>query len=253
MKKLLTLIVFISSFASAQFYEIEYEVQPQIHFTDKALESLKQYYPDQKQRNEFLELAKKIPTVNYNFKYNQSESQSQVILKLDNSQQENSNPLAITPEIGDKPIFKYSENLYFNEIDMFTGNKLLVYDSLQRVNFIETGKTKNILGFEVKEATAKYKNYDLIAWYAPKIPYTYSPDKFYGTKGLILELHYKYMRDDIEVMISWNAIKKKESKKAPVFKINNQLKRVSQAEFFKMIEDSNQIQREENNQGVDKK
>ena len=68
MKKLLTLIVLISSFASAQFYEIEYEVQPQIHFTDKALESLKQYYPDEKQRNEFLELAKKIPTVNYNFK-----------------------------------------------------------------------------------------------------------------------------------------------------------------------------------------
>ncbi|GEM_PF-6603710 len=39
---------------------------------------------------------------------------------------------------------------------MFTGNKLLVYDSLQNVGFVETGKTKNILGFEVKEATAKY-------------------------------------------------------------------------------------------------
>ncbi|MDM1546542.1 GLPGLI family protein [Empedobacter falsenii] len=160
--------------------------------------------------------------------------------------------MGIGPEIGEKPIFNYKENLYYNETDMFTGNKLLVYDSLQKVDFVETGKTKNILGFEVKEATAKYKNYDLIAWYTSQIPYTYSPDKFYGTKGLILELHYKYMRDDIEVMISWNAIKKKESKKAPVFKINNQLKKVSQAEFLKMIEDSNQIQREATNQGVEK-
>lgn len=59
MKNFLTLIIIISSFAQAQFYEIAYEVQPQIHFTDKALENLKQYYPDQKQREEFLESAKK--------------------------------------------------------------------------------------------------------------------------------------------------------------------------------------------------
>ncbi|WP_298775926.1 hypothetical protein [uncultured Empedobacter sp.] len=69
---------------------------------------------------------------------------------------------------------------------------------------------------------------------------------------MILELHYKYLRDDIEVMISWNATKKKELKKSPVFKINNKLKKVSQAEFLQMIEDSNQIQREAYNQGVEK-
>ena len=54
-------------------------------------------------------------------------------------------------------------------------------------------------------------------------------------------------------MISWSAIKKKELKKVPIFKINNNLKKVSQSEFYKMIEDSNQIQREINNEGIDKK
>lgn len=253
MKKLIALIILISSFANAQFYEIEYEVQPQIHFTGKALENLKQYYPDEKQREEFLELAKKIPKTNYSFKYNQSESQTQYISKIDNSQQESPNFMGIGPEIGENPIFNYKENRYYNETDLFTGNKMLVYDSLQKVNFIETGKTKNILDFEVKEATAKYKNYDIIAWYMPKIKHSYSPDKFYGTDGLILELHYKYIKDDIEVMISWSAIKKKELKKVPIFKINNNLKKVSQSEFYKMIEDSNQIQREINNEGIDKK
>ncbi|MCA4809661.1 GLPGLI family protein [Empedobacter stercoris] len=252
MKNFLTLIIIFSSFAQAQFYEIEYEVQPQIHFTDKALENLKQYYPDQKQREEFLKTTKKIPNQFYSFNYNQTESQTQYIDKVNNSQQESQGFMGISPDIGANPIFNYEDNLYFNEVDMFTGNKLLVYDYLQKVDFVETGKTKNILGFEVKEATAKYKNYDLIAWYTSQIPYAYSPDKLYGTKGLILELHYKYMRDDIEVMISWNATKKKELKKSPVFKINNKLKKVSQAEFLQMIEDSNQIQRESSNQGVEK-
>ncbi|MDM1522179.1 GLPGLI family protein [Empedobacter stercoris] len=252
MKNFLTLIIIISSFAQAQFYEIAYKVQPQIHFTDKALENLKQYYPDQKQREEFLESAKKIPSQFYSFKYNESQSQSEYIDKVDNSQEAPQSFMGISPDIGANPIFNYEDNLYFNEVDMFTGNKFLVYDSLEKVNFVETGKTKTILGIETKEATAKYKNYDLIAWYAPQISYSYSPDKFYGTKGLILELHYKYLRDDIEVMISWNATKKKELKKSPVFKINNKLKKVSQAEFLQMIEDSNQIQREAYNQGVEK-
>ena len=252
MKNFLTLIIIFSSFAQAQFYELEFEVHPQIYFTDKALENLKQYYPDQKQREEFLESANKIPSQFYSFKYNESQSQSEYIDKVDNSQEAPQSFMGISPDIGANSIFNYEDNLYFNEVDMFTGNKLLVYDYLQKVDFVETGKTKNILGFEVKEATAKYKNYDLIAWYTSQIPYAYSPDKLYGTKGLILELHYKYMRDDIEVIISWNAIKKKDSKKAPVFKINNQLKKVSQAEFLQMIEDSNQIQRESSNQGVEK-
>lgn len=213
---------------------------------------MKQYYPDQKQREEFLESAKKIPKQFYSFKYNETKSQTSYILRVDNTQEPSQMSMGIRPDIGSNPIFSYKENLYYYETDMFTGNKMVIYDSLQKVNFVETRKTKNILGFGVKEAITKYKNYDLIAWYAPQISYEYSPDKFYGTKGLILELHYKFIKDDVEVMISWIAVKKKELKKSPVFKINNQFKKVYQAEFLKMIEDSNQIQREAANQGVEK-
>ncbi|WP_291073960.1 GLPGLI family protein [Empedobacter sp. UBA5987] len=214
---------------------------------------MKQYYPDQKQREEFLESAKKIPKQFYSFKYNETKSQTSYILRVDNTQEPSQMSMGIRPDIGSNPIFSYKENLYYYETDMFTGNKMVIYDSLQKVNFVETRKTKNILGFGVKEAITKYKNYDLIAWYAPQISYEYSPDKYYGTKGLILELHYKYTKDDVEVMISWNATKKKELKKAPIFTINNKLQKVSYSEFMRMIEEDNQKQCELHNQGVDRK
>lgn len=252
MKTLLTTMLIISGYVHAQFYEIIYNVQPQIHFTEKALENLKQNYPDEKQRNEFLEMAKNITPFSYNFKYNQSESQTQFIQKIDNSQDDNFNPLAVTPEIGTKAIFHYNENLYYDESDMFK-EKILVYDSLYKIDFVDTGKTKKILGFEVKEAIGKKGKYNVIAWYTPTIKYNYSPDKFYGTSGLILELHYKYMRDDIEIMISWNAINKKELRKIPKFALNTNLKKVSFSDYLKMIEESNQKQIENINQGVDKK
>ncbi|WP_185144068.1 GLPGLI family protein [Empedobacter falsenii] len=131
---------------------------------------MKQYYPDQKQREEFLESAKKIPKQFYSFKYNETKSQTSYILRVDNTQEPSQMSMGIRPDIGSNPIFSYKENLYYYETDMFTGNKMVIYDSLQKVNFVETRKTKNILGFGVKEAITKYKNYDLIAWYAPLIP-----------------------------------------------------------------------------------
>lgn len=252
MKKLLILIILISSFVQAQFYEIDFEVKPQIHFTDKALEEMKQYYPDQKQRDEVLEMSKNIPSINYQFSYNKTQSQSVNIQKIDNSQQAQGGSMGISPDIGEKPIFDYKEKVFYNETDLFV-KKMIIYDSLNYVNFTDTGKSKTILGIETKEAIGKYKDVDVIAWYAPLIPQSYSPDKYYGTIGLILELHYKYTKDDVEVMISWNATKKKELKKAPIFTINNKLQKVSYSEFMRMIEEDNQKQRELHNQGVDRK
>ena len=253
MKKLLTLIIIISSFARAQFYEIEYEMHVQTHYTEKGLKWFEEWEEDPKDRQIIIDLNMNPPIENYQFVFNENFSSSNLIRKVDNSQDDQTIFVNKTaPTFGENAFIDYKENKFWAQTDVY-GDKYLSYDSVHKVNFEDTGKTKEILGKQVKEAVGKIGKYDLIAWYAPSIDYKFSPDIFYGTNGLILELHYKYMRDDIEVMISWNAIKKKESKKAPVFKINNQLKKVSQAEFFKMIEDSNQIQREENNQGIDKK
>ena len=252
MRKILAILLVTSTYVNAQFYQIDYEVQPQIAFTPKAIEAMKQYYPDAKQREEMIEMTKNIPVMDYIFTYNSSQSQSTINLKLNNSQEQGGMQMGIGPDIGEKPIFNYKEQLYFNQSE-FEGKKILVYDSLNKVDFKDTGKTKTILGIETKEAIGKHKDIDVIAWYAPSLPYAYSPDKYYGTKGLIMELHYKYIKDDIEVMISWNPKAKKELKKEPVYTINDNLRKVSYPELIIMYDEMNKRIMEEQNKGVDKK
>lgn len=252
MRKFLAILLLASTYVNAQFYQIDYEVQPQIAFTPKAIEAMKQYYPDAKQREQVIEMSKNIPTVDYIFTYNSSQSQSTINLKLNNSQQQDGMQMGIGPDIGEKPIFNHKEQLYYNQSE-FEGKKILVYDSLNKVDFKDTGKSKTILGIKTKEAIGKHKDIDVIAWYAPTIPYIYSPDKYYGTNGLILELHYKYIKDDVEVMISWTPKAKKELKKEPVYTINNGLNKVSYPELLQLYEEMNKRIMEEQNKGVDKK
>lgn len=252
MRNILAILLLASTCVNAQFYQIDYEVQPQIAFTPKAIEAMKQYYPDAKQRDEVIEMTKNIPSIDYIFTYNSSESQSTINLKLNNSQQPGDMRMGIGPDIGEHPVFNYKEQLYYNQSD-FQGKKIMVYDSLNKVDFKDTGKSKTILGIETKEAIGKHKDVDVIAWYAPSLPYVYSPDKYFGTKGLILELHYKYIKDDIEVMISWNPKVKKELKKEPVYKLNESLKKVSYPELISMYDEMNKRIIEAENQGVDKK
>jgi GLPGLI family protein len=254
MKQLITLLILISSFAQAQFYEIDYEVRPQIKITAKALESLNNHYKDKKEREKELESLNKIDTLFYTFTYNTDVSRTSVVEKIDNSDDYNFDRVQIPPKIKGNSIVNYREKLFYYE-QAFHAKTLLVYDSINNVNFTDTGKTKTILGIETKEAIGKYKDIEIIAWYAPSIPYEYSPDLFYGTKGLILELHYKYIdkESDVEIMISWIATKKKELREAPVIKLNNKLKKVSKAVMTEMQNKSIQQYWEEQNQGVDKK
>ena len=253
MKKLIALIILISSFANAQFYEIDYEVQPQIRLTAKAYESLNNHYKDKKDREKAIESIEKIDTLFYTFSYNNELSQSAIIEKIDNSQSYDYDRMNISPKIGGKSYVNYNERLFYTEKD-FNDKAINVYDSVYKINFIDTGKTKTILGIETKEAKGNYKDIDIIAWYAPSIPYNYSPDIYYGTKGLILELHYKYIHEksNAEFMISWIATKKKELRKAPVFKYNKKLETISLSELSEMQSKKAEEFKDEMNRGVEK-
>ncbi len=254
MKKIIALIILVSSFAQAQFYEIDFEVRPQIKITAKALESLNKHVKDKKEREKALESIEKIDTLFYTFSYNTDMSQTSIVEKIDNSQNYFNDGMKISPKINGNSLVNYKDSLFYYEHD-FNDKYLLVYDSINYVNFTDTGKTKTILGIETKEVIGKYKDIDVLAWYAPSIPYPYSPDLFYGTKGLILELHYKYIHEinDLEIMISWIPTKKKELRKEPVFKMNNKLPKVSKSELTKMQENKAIEFKELMNQGVDKK
>lgn len=253
MRKIFAILLVITSFANAQFYQIDYDLKTQAAFTNEGLNQFSQAVPDVKQREMILDGMKNIPIMNYIFSFNESESKTVFELKVNNSQTQQGPFTAIPPaEIGINSIVKYNEKMFYDEVDVM-GKKFLAYDSIHFVDFKETGKTKEILGKKVKEAIGKFQQYDLIAWHDDSNPKHFSPDGFYGTKGLILELHYKYVKDGVEVITSWIPTKITTLKSAPVFKLNDKLKKIQYSEIDIMYEEFNQKQREEMNSGVDKK
>lgn len=253
MRKILAVLLVASTYVNAQFYQIDYDLKTQAAFTDEGLKQFSQAIPDVKQREMILDGMNNIPIMNFIFSFNELESKTAFELKVNNSQTQQGPFSAIPPaEIGLNSIVKYNEKLFFDEVDVM-GKKFLAYDSIHFVDFKETGKTKEILGKKVKEALGKFEQYDIIAWYDDSNPNHFSPDGFYGTKGLILELHYKYVKDGVRVITSWIPTKITTLKSAPIFKLNDKLKKIKYSEMEKMYEEFNEIQREEMNSGVDKK
>jgi GLPGLI family protein len=112
---------------------------------------------------------------------------------------------------------------YFLETDIYTDSKTQkvtqtrVYDKkypviaswpFQPFDWKLTQETKEVAGYQVQKATAKAYYYDygsslpeasqpdqVIAWFAPELPYTGGPDGYYGLPGTILELSYTGIHD----------------------------------------------------------
>lgn len=88
-----------------------------------------------------------------------------------------------------------SEKVYlFTE---FSGTKYLVSNSFSLYNWEITNETKNIDGFKCYKAkgteiindSREKKNYTLIAWFCPDLPFKYGPERYFGLPGLIFEAY----------------------------------------------------------------
>ena len=240
MKKLIIFIVLFSSFAQAQFYEIEYEMQVQTHYTEKGLKFFEEWEKDPKDRQIIIDMNMNPPIENYKFMFNENYSSSNHIAKVNNSQEDQHISVNKTaPTFGKNAFIDYKENKFWSQIDVY-GDKYLAYDSIHKISFEDTGKMKEILGIQVKEAIGKIGKYDLINWYALSINYKFSPDIFYCAKGLILELHYKYkMSDEGEILVSWKATKIKDLNKSLKLVKPNKGKLVKYTDLNKIYEEAN--------------
>jgi GLPGLI family protein len=105
---------------------------------------------------------------------------------------------------------------YFAEIDIYTDarsqqvvqtklyqKKYLVISSwpFQSFDWKISSETKQLNGYGVQKATAKayYYEYgpdikpsrgDVIAWFAPELPFSAGPEGYYGLPGVILEMKF---------------------------------------------------------------
>ena len=78
----------------------------------------------------------------------------------------------------------------------------ILYESLEKPNWIITDETDIILGFPCIKATTNFRGREWIAFFTPDIPVQEGPWKLYGLPGLILKAydskrHYFYEAKDI--------------------------------------------------------
>lgn len=255
MKKILPLFTLISSVMQAQFYEINYDVNVQTHYNEKGLKWFEDWEEDPNDRKIVIEQNMNPPTEGYKFIFNENFSSSRHEAKVNNSQTDQYIFVTkLAPTFGKNIFSDYKENKFWSDMNVYD-EKYLAYDSIFKIDFTDTGKTKEIAGFKVNEATAKHGKYNIIAWYAPSIPYNFSPDIFYGAKGLILELHYKYETEEGEILTSWKAVKLKATKKAAKIQQPTKGKIAKYTEMDAIWEAANNKRNAlyNNNEGVDKK
>lgn len=101
-------------------------------------------------------------------------------------------PMEILPFISNikftYSIYKgYPEKNTITKHDNLVGIKCYKEPTPQQ-DWTETGRTKDILGLNCKEAVCSYRGRDYVAYYCPDIPLSYGPDVFGGLPGLIMEL-----------------------------------------------------------------
>src|SRR5690625_6629019 len=78
-----------------------------------------------------------------------------------------------------------NENLFLRAEEGF-GKNFIIEDELREYGWKITRETKEILGYEVRKATAEVDEDNTIeAWYAPKLPYKNGPKNYQGLPGLI--------------------------------------------------------------------
>lgn len=144
------------------------------------------------------------------------------------------------------------ENLSLRTEDTFN-QKFLIKDSLKEYEWKISRESKEILGYEVRKAeTTIDSTTNIVAWYAPKLPYRNGPAAYHGLPGLILEIEVMDNSDEekrkhIYKAITINVDTKKEQIKRPA-----KGKEVNSKEFEAFVKEQANKMKEIFSGGVDK-
>jgi GLPGLI family protein len=254
MKQLITLLLLFSSFAQAQFYEVEYETQVKREYTEKGLKWFEDNEPNLSERKKVIELNENPPKEYFQYIFNETEANLSYIKKVNNSQGEIHRFIIMPDNLSTNyNYYNYPTNQFLKEFDLY-GRKFIITNSLIPLDFVDTNDTKEILGYNAKKAIATYKDKNIVVWYTDQIKYNYSPDIYIGVKGFVLEEQITVENEDGKTITKIGAIKIKPTKKVKIIKPTKGEK-VSDKELNKIIKETNRKRDEmfEETNGVDKK
>ena len=256
MKKLITLIILISSFAQAQFYEVEYETFVSYINNEKGIEELMKTEPSVSERNKIIEGNANPPKEYFKFIFNDKVANVNYIKKVNNSQGEIARFIMTPPNLNTNySYYDYEKGTYLEERDLY-GRKFLIENNFKPLDFKDTGKTKNILGYSAKEATYTKDNLKFTIWYAPDFNKNYNIDIYTGVDGLVLEELINETYEKGERIIKINALKINKLKKAKIIKpTKGEL--VTNKEFDDIMKETNrkrdELYEQSQGNGIDKK
>lgn len=77
----------------------------------------------------------------------------------------------------------------FTEQTEFLGKKFLIRGPIPKQAWKLTGNSKKVLDYPCQEAILQDTSQQVVAWFAPTIPWRVGPSRFHGLPGLILELN----------------------------------------------------------------
>ena len=144
MKKLIALIILISSYANAQFYEVEYETQIKVKYNEKGLDFYKEI-SDPEVRKQNIDQNENPPALDFKFIFNNDEANVIELPKVQNGQGQ-------IVFIKKSAPYMYFGTTYFNHAKQETlmqqdvyGKKYIVYDKINNLDWKLSNETKNIL------------------------------------------------------------------------------------------------------------
>lgn len=219
------LAVGLNAFVSAQEQlEVEYEVRMVMDY-EKFFDQTASKMGDQaaymtKEIKNMLaeEMSKPVP---YLLKLNKDESMYEKIQTINNSQSMG----GFSMEMGGVSYYKNLKENYLYQIIESPGETIMVKDSLNSLDWVITKESQEILGYEVRKATAIQKDeldddkpgIQITAWYAPKLAFKNGPESYGGLPGLILKLEMKTKDDssglEVKQLIETMSIKPSKNKK----------------------------------------
>lgn len=254
-KKLLSFLLLISSLTLFAQEKLVVEYESRMEFDVEAFEKNMDFGGSNVSKDEVMQALKESMTKPsyYQLTLTPDESEFKYVERISNDQPKEGR-IRIEMSSGGRGVTfkKLSENLSLRTADAFNQN-FLVKDSITNYNWKISKESKEILGYEVRKAeTIIDSTQNVIAWYAPKLPYKNGPAEYHGLPGLILEIETTDNSDEEKRKYIFKAISLKvDSDKKPIERPTKG-KETNSKDFDKFLKEQSEKMKEMYGGSVDK-
>ncbi|HCC95757.1 MAG TPA: hypothetical protein DEQ26_15835 [Flavobacteriaceae bacterium] len=260
MKKLIALIILISSFANAQFYEVLLETKYHPEYTPEYLEKMFKDMKDPEARKWHIDQYTNAKPIEFKIYSSKTELNTIEQEKIDNQQGVQGGVKKSAPGLPFGLTYSnFTKGENYRQVDVY-GKNYIVITPLEELDWKYTDETKEILGYKAYKATSKYGYFNVEAWLTKEIDFNFMPITVKPIEGFVLEMNIFLEEENVGKynnyvkVLTINKNVKKYKFKIPIKEPGKKVNVVSPQELDKIYEEANNKRNAMYNQeGVDKK